>query len=687
MTGVPRTAHVAAASLNQTVGDWPGNRARISAVIDEARQRGARLVLLPELCVSGYSLGDRLVRHGTLARSWRSVQQLLPATEGMIAVVGLPIRHRDTLFNATAVLADGRVAGLVAKENLATGDVQYENRWYGPWPGDRVEEWLAPDGVTRLPLGRQVFEADGLGRFAIEICEDGWKGLRPGSMAALAGAHLVLNPSASWFVLGKHAVRKRLVTQVSHEDLTGYLYASSLGCDATRLVFDGTVLIASDGRLLAEGRRFVFDEDHDLIDAIIDLDAIRIARMEEGSWRQQVDQAQAGKLGPLPQITRLEGDFSCDTPMPSPEPYWLVGTRPPGSPDPSLDHLVQSGRIPPFQAQDIPHLELELALALGLREYLRKCGIERVTLALSGGRDSAMCAVLLHRMWALDRPDLEGEALAAHIRERFITAYMATENSGSATEQAAAALAAEIGATHHVGRIQDAVDTHLDIIGQMTGVRPSWAEPAHDIPLQNVQARLRGSLIWMIANLNRALLISTSNKSEAAVGYATMDGDTSGGLSPIADVPKSLVQVWLHWARDFHGYTSLDAVLGTAATAELRPPDQAQTDEGDLMPYDVLDRLMYQFVQLGQDPVEMFEALWPELAPRYEHQPAAFAAHIRKFVRLLCFAQWKRERFAISFRVTAFDLDPKTGFRFPPVQAPFTEELAELDARVVELDG
>ena len=105
------------------------------------------------------------------------------------------------------------------------------------------------------------------------------------------------------------------------------------------------------------------------------------------------------------------------------------------------------------------------------------------------------------------------------------------------------------------------------------------------------------------------------------------------------------------------------------------------------MPYDILDRVMYQFVQLGQDPVEIFEALWPELAPRYGHDPKPFAAHSRKFVRLLCFAQWKRERFAISFRVTAFDLDPKTGFRFPPVQAPFTEELQELDARVEALVG
>lgn len=688
MTGIPRRAHVAAASLNQTVGDWEGNRSRIVAAIEEARRRGAKLLLLPELCVPGYSLGDRLLRHGTLLRSWLSTKALLPHTTGMVVVVGLPIRHRDTVYNAAAVLADGRVVGLVAKEYLATGDVQYENRWYAGWAGDRLETWLAPDGITELPIGRQVFDAPGLGRFAVEICEDGWKGFRPGSMCALAGAHMVLNPSASWFVLGKHAIRRRLVTQISMEDRVGYLYASSLGCDATRLVFDGSVLIAANGEVVEEGRRFLFNEDFDLVDTIIDLDALRVARMEEGSWRHQVDLARAGKLGPLPGVVKLDGDFSSHLPMPAPKPYWLRGTDEDPSVDPSLDWLQTTGVFSrALGHRDLPHVELELALCLGLREYLRKCGIDKVALALSGGRDSAMCAVLLHRMARYDRPELDDEELRAHVRELLVTAYMATENSGDATRSAARALADEIGANHLEGEIQAAVETHLDIIGQMTGVRPSWDEPAHDIPLQNVQARLRGSLIWFVANLHRALLISTSNKSEAAVGYTTMDGDTSGGLSPIADVPKSLVGLWLHWARDMHGYASLDHVLGTPATAELRPPDQTQTDEGDLMPYDVLDRLMYQFVQLGQDPVEMFDALWPSLRTRYEDDPRPFAAHIRKFVRLLCFAQWKRERFAISFRVTAFDLDPKTGFRFPPVQAPFTEELAALDRRVAALVG
>jgi len=293
--------------------------------------------------------------------------------------------------------------------------------------------------------------------------------------------------------------------------------------------------------------------------------------------------------------------------------------------------------------------------------------------------------VLVARMFRYDQPQLSAAELRRWIGERFVTAYLGTASSGSATRAAAQALAEELGAKHYEGAIQPAVDTHVQLLEEMTGVRLSWAEPSHDIPLQNVQARLRGSLIWLIANLYGFLLLSTSNKSEAAVGYATMDGDTSGGVSLIADVPKSLITEWLRWAADYHGLESLAQVVATPATAELRPPDQHQTDEDDLMPFAVLDQLMHQLVQLGREPVEVFRTLWPALRERYGGDARAFAAHIRKFVRLLCFAQWKRERFAISFRVTAFDLDPKTGFRFPPVQSPCNEELAALDAYVDSL--
>jgi NAD+ synthase (glutamine-hydrolysing) len=673
-------AHLAAASLNQTVGDWAGNESRIRQVIGQARESGAKLLLLPEMCIPGYSLGDRLLRVGTIERSWDLLIRLLDASKGIAVAVGLPVQFEGVLYNAMALIANGKVVGLAAKENLATGDVEYENRYFLSWPHGRLVDYRGPDG-TVCPLGTQMFELPGLGTIAFEICEDAWKGLRPGSTYALAGAEILLNPSASWFSIGKHKTRRRLVAQVSQEDHCVYLYTSLLGCDATRLIFDGSLFLAVNGRIEAEGRRFLFTQDYELIHRVVDLREIRHVRMEEGSWRDQTSRAQWGAYGETPGIVRVPGDFSTCEVAPAPPPYWIPPE--PSHPDPSLEYLENSvfhGKK--IGERDLNHLELELALALALRDYTRKTGVKTCALALSGGRDSAMVALLVQRMHAYGAPGIDPLTLRDEIHDRFLCAYLATENSGSKTHDAAKAIAEEIGATFFDGKIQPALTAAHEVVESMTGEALSWSNPRLDIPLQNIQARVRGMLIWTLANLHNALLLVTSNKSEAAVGYTTMDGDSSGGLAPIADVPKSLIKLYLDWAASFHGMTSLEKIKAMEASAELRPPGSEQTDEADLMPFAVLDQLMYAFVQLALDPLEILRRYWPSMKCYYDNDLARFAADVRKFVRLFCIAQWKRERFAISFRVTAFDLDPKTGFRFPPVQAPFTEELAEMDRYV-----
>ncbi len=674
-------AHLAVASLNQTVGDWAGNESRSREAIAAAREAGAKLLLLPEMSISGYSLGDRLMRTGTIERSWDRLVRLADATTGMAVAAGLPIVFEGVLYNAMGFLADGKLVGLVAKENLAVGDVEYENRYFSPWPHGRLVEYRGPGGEV-VPLGTQMFDLPGLATVAFEICEDAWKGIRPGSTYALAGAEIIMNPSASWFTIGKHRVRRRMVEQISREDHCVYMYSSLLGADATRLIFDGSLFLAMNGQTLAEGRRFVFTRDWELVHQVVDLSELRHVRMEEGSWRDQLGRARAGAFGSAPSCVRVAGDFSTTDQAPPPSPYWIPPEPP--HPDPSLEYLESEaleGRA--ITERDLNHLELELALALALRDYVRKSGVPKLCLALSGGRDSAMVALIVARMYRYWYPGLSAEEQRRLVGRTFVCAYMATENSGRATHDAAEAVAREIGATFLDGQVQPALDSAQAVVERMTGERLSWTETRHDITMQNIQARLRGMLIWTVANLHNALLLVTSNKSEAAVGYTTMDGDSSGGLAPIADVPKSLVKLYLAWARHFHGLAGFDRVDVMEATAELRPPGQAQTDEADLMPFPVLDQLMYAFVQLGLDPEGMLRRLWPAMRETYGGDVSAFAAHIRKFVRLFCFAQWKRERFAISFRVTAFDLDPKTGFRFPPVQAPFTEELAEMD-RLVE---
>ena len=663
----PDTVHVAVATLNQTVGDWSGNLDRAREAIRRARELGVTFLVLPEMCLSGYSIEDRLLMRGTVKRSWAALEALQQDTVGMVVLAGLPIRHRDVLYNAVAVLANQQLHALVPKEHLANGDVHYENRWFSGWPRGVVETYRWEGG--EVPLGTLLFEAEGIGPFGVEICEDGWQANRPGSDIALAGATLIANPSASWFAMHKQAIRRQLVQHVSRQDRVAYLYTSLIGCDATRLVFDGAAFIAQEGSLLAEGARFGFTDEVYLTDAVVDLASLRRQREAHGAWRQQVERQQRGERC-QPQRVVIEGVFSSAGTASKPLP---------DDPDRSLHWLHETQRIPTAPTpDDVPFLELELALALGLHEYRKKTGVSGFCLALSGGRDSAMVAYLV-------RQSLHYAGETAQIADRFDTAYMATENSGDATRNAARQVSADAGATHHEVNIQAAVDQHLGIFEDMTGRTLSWENDADDLPLQNLQARLRGSMIWMLANTKGRLLLATSNKSEAAVGYTTMDGDTSGGLAPIADVPKTLVTRWLNWAGTFHGWRGAQRVSEMPATAELRPPDESQTDEDDLMPFAVLDRLMHHFVALGQEPVALFDATWPDVSAHYHNQPKAFAVDIRKFITLLCRAQWKRERFAISFRVGNFDLDPRNGFRFPPVQQPFTHELEDLDAYVASL--
>ena len=655
---------------------------------EEAAARGAQLLLCPELCLSGYSLLDRIYRESTLEESFKSLERLAEATSALSLVlcVGLPISYQGVIYNAVVAVYRGDLLGFSCKSHLAHGDVEYEERYFAAWPLGESAEWKAPNGRC-YPIGALIFESKELGSFAFEICEDAFRSERPGALATRDGAEMILNPSASWFSLGKHACRRALVTQRSREGLCAYLYASLLGSDNTRLIFDGAGLIVSDGEVLGEADRLRLDREVVVVDAVVDLSELRRARREVGSWRRYVSQAHPRlKRVLIPSMSGPEGSSDGSSLLSRAPTHLKHSVGEPASAkdeiEPSLswwssDERLSGGR--PLHRSELSELELELALCLGLHDYMRKAKISSIALALSGGRDSAMVALLAYRMWRYRHPTLERADLKTLISRHFHAAYLATENSGSATREAARVLAAELGATFYDLNIQEALGAHHALISGALKRDLSWDNPIDDITLQNVQARLRGSVIWMIANSHKALLLATSNKSEAAVGYTTMDGDTSGGLSPIADVPKSLVSKWLRWARGRHDLQSLDLINGLEPTAELRPSSDAQTDEEDLMPFEVLDELIYGFCELALSPFQLF-SYWPVFESRYE-SPDGLRQHIHTPYDCFVLANGS-ERFAVSFRVMSYDLDPKGGGRYPVIQAPFTEELIALDAYV-----
>lgn len=346
----------------------------------------------------------------------------------------------------------------------------------------------------------------------------------------------------------------------------------------------------------------------------------------------------------------------------------------PESFDPSLAEFESIGTAPKSE-DDYIFSELELALCLGLNDYLIRSHIDRICLALSGGRDSAMIAVIAARMMQMRHPNDSFDQIRSRMKDFLHCAYLpSAASSTSATQDAAAALAAHFGFDCHVIPIAEIADATRRTVESILGRTLSWEKD--DLALQNVQARTRSSIIWMLANSHNAMLLSTGNMSEAAVGYTTMDGDTCGCLDPIGNIPKTLVSSWLEWARNVHDIPALDLVFAQPPSAELRPAETKQADEKDLMPYPVLDAYIDWFVARKLSPKEVFTLAKTHLRNFYTDDDD-IRRDIRRFVTMTPRAQWKRVRLANSFVVMPYSLAPD-GLQWPCLMNGFTQALDEL---------
>jgi NAD+ synthase (glutamine-hydrolysing) len=652
---------VAAAALNQTPLDWDGNAANIRRAIAGARAAGASLVCLPELCITGYGCEDAFYSRGVAEMAERMLAELLSESVGMVVSVGLPVIHAGGLFNATAVLIDGRLVGLVSKQHLAGDGLHYEPRWFKPWPDNAVAR-IELAG-TEVPIGDLLFEAGGV-RLGFEICEDAWVANRPGLDHAKLAADILLNPSASHFAFGKAAMRRRLVEEASRSLAVTYVYSNLVGNEAGRIIYDGQTLIATCGETVACGPRLGFAPVV-ITAATVDIDATRMRRAQSASYQPEV--TIAGE-----RLVAVDFDFPAAAPA------------------------FSAADVEPWErSTHLKEEEFTRAVTLGLYDYARKSRSRGFVVSLSGGADSAAVASLaamavrrgvdevglddVGRALGQDPATLDPSApLAALIRRALTTVYQGTRQSSSMTRDAARVVGESLGATHVEWNVDDVCDSYT-LKAEAALRRPlSW--DADDIALQNIQARSRAPAAWMLANVNHALLLATSNRSEAAVGYATMDGDTCGGLSPIAGIDKAFLRQWLRWLETdgpvgLGPIPALDAVNVQQPTAELRPQAAHQTDEDDLMPYDLLDAIEDHAIGEKRSPAEVLAAVRVQFA---QYSAAQLIVWVRRFFEHWSRNQWKRERYAPSFHVDDKSLDPKTWCRFPILSGGFRRELAEL---------
>jgi NAD+ synthase (glutamine-hydrolysing) len=661
-----RLVKVGAANVNQTPLDWSGNLARILRAIEMARVSKVSVLCLPELCVTGYGCEDAFFSTDVTRRAIDSLRKIAVATEGIIVSVGLPLRFRNSLLNGTAMLSNGQIHGFVAKRNLAGDGIHYEPRWFKPWrdTGNNTIELAWTDaGEEEYPIGNLLFEFGDL-RLGFEICEDAWVADRPGAALAADGVDIILNPSASHFAFDKLPVRERLVVEGSRAFAATYIYANLLGNESGRIIYDGCSLIASGGKLVAEGPRFSLDEVI-ITTATIDIDATRTLQARTASFEPNLGN---------PGHRVVEAAFR----FPHVDPA-----------RPVLDRATwETG---PYVKEE----EFTRALTLGLFDYLRKSRSHGFVVSLSGGADSTAVSCLVQMMVrrALDELGIEEThrrlsyikgitpyRTADELTRRLLTTvYQATRNSGDVTRNAAAEVARAIHSDHFELDVEPLHAGYVDLISRALGRRLDWG--TDDLALQNIQARTRGPSVWMIANVRNALLLATSNRSEAAVGYATMDGDTCGGLSPIAGIDKAYLRRWLVWLER-KGPQGLGPIPAVAVvnvqqpTAELRP-GATQTDEADLMPYELLDAVERLAIRDKLAPAEILEVLRNDFA---QYGEAQLIAWIERFFRLWCRNQWKRERYAPSFHLDDESLDPKSWCRFPILSGGYEAELAELHA-------
>ncbi|HEX5168360.1 MAG TPA: NAD(+) synthase [Cyclobacteriaceae bacterium] len=608
---------VAGGTVNQIPLHWQNNVENIVNAIEQAKEQKVQILCLPELCITGYGCEDMFLSDWVPEKAWEQIGVIQKHCLGITVSIGLPVRIDNTTYNGACVISDGKILGISLKQNLARDGVHYEPRWFDPWPSGKVSEIKRNN--QSIQVGDIIYNVNGI-RMGFEICEDGWREQRPGYSLFQRGVDLILNPSASHFAMGKSQLREKVVAlDASKKFKCAYVFANLLGNEAGRMIYDGDIIIAQNGKLIGQNLRLSFNR-FEILYCDIDFDDPK--------------QSQAPKL---------------------------------------LDNKDRNE-------------ELTKALALGLYDYLRKSGAKGFVLSLSGGADSGTCATMVAEMVKRASHSLGWEVFCKTLGLDLETinndwrkatgailscAYQASKNSSESTFLAAKELAESIGAQFLNWRIDDEVISYSAKIEHAVHRKLNWEQD--DITLQNIQARARSPIIWMLANIKHSILLTTSNRSEADVGYATMDGDTSGSLAPIAGLSKPYIIQWLKWAERELNYKGLNRINALQPTAELRPAERQQTDESDLMPYLIMVEIEKLAIQERKSPREVFEEM------KIGHANVGqLKSYIKKFFRLWSINQWKRERFAPSFHLDDLNVDPRTWCRFPILSSGFSDELEKL---------
>ena len=625
--GCPR-AHIA---------DPSANVAEILELVAEARDRNVQLLVTPELGITGYTAADLFFQQGTLLRAAEEALERLCAKTArldMTIAVGLPLARDSRLWNAAAILQKGRVRGLILKSYIPNYKEFYEGRWFSP-AREAVRGEIELFG-ERVPAGADlVFRVEGEDSLALgfEICEDLWVPSPPSVRLAQAGATVLANLSASNEGIGKADYRRELVRQHSGRTLSAYIFANvGVHESTTDLVFGGHMMVAENGVLLAENRRF--RREAELIATDVDVERITVERLRQKTFSE-------GTPG-LPPARTVSLD-----PMALPKSPRLLRNIDPQPFVPSDASTLARRCAEIFEIQ-----------TAGLARRWEHTGSRKLILGLSGGLDSALSLIVACRTCGL----------LGRSRKAILAVTMPGFGTSARTRALALRLAESAGVSAREIDIKAACEQHLKDIG--------LSRKDRSVAFENAQARERTQVLMDLANKEHGLVLGTGDLSELALGFATFGGDHLSMYNVNASVPKTLVRFLVKAAAEdplhLAEREALLEVLSLPISPELLPPGSrgeiSQKTEDILGPYEVHDFFLHAFLRLGASPEKMLFLAASAFGNQY---PMPQLRHWRQvFLERFFAAQFKRSTLPDGPKVGSVSLSPRGDFRMPSDARP-----------------
>ena len=614
---------VAAATPDIRVADVEFNTQNIINVMEEAQKNGAKILVFPELCVTGYTCSD-LFDHSVLLKASRKA--LLEIAENtsdkdMLVFVGAPLEVNGKLYNVAAAMNQGEILGFTTKTFLPNYGEFYEMRQFTPGP-QTVRE-ITFEG-KKIPFGPQIlFQAEGMEELVVaaEICEDVWSPVPPSIQAALEGATVIVNCSASDETIGKDTYRRALISGQSARLISGYIYANAgEGESTTDLVFGGHNIIAENGTILKESSRYV----NEIIYSEIDLQRIIGERRKNTTFQ------------PLDEETLVRVPFTIE------ETKTFLTRTFPKKPFVPSDEQTRAQRCE----------EILTIQAMGLKKRLAHTNARTAVVGISGGLDSTLALLVTARafdMLGRDKKDI-------------IAVTMPCFGTTDRTYQNACEMSKKVGATLIEVPIADAVNVHFRDIGH---------DPEdHSVTYENCQARERTQVLMDIANKTWGMVIGTGDLSELALGWATYNGDHMSMYGVNASVPKTLVRHLVKYAADDTTDEALKNVLydvlDTPVSPELLPPkdgDIAQKTEDLVGPYELHDFFLYFMLRFGYEPSKIFRIACMTFDGEYDKE--TIFKWLETFCRRFFSQQFKRSCLPDGPKVGTVALSPRGDWRMP----------------------